>query len=433
MTERLRPYAPAHMADRDGDWQLERVNERFRFCRYQAGQQFKLHQDGVHHRDAGRCSRLTFMIYLTDGDAFAGGDTVFYSAGPGGDETGKVAREIGRVRPRAGSLILFDHSIWHAGEQVSGGIKHLVRSDIIYRRVGASEDVAGSKHGSRHDDYIWALAGLGHGQYASGGRDALIRIWNESGMAVQALRGHEQSVLGLVALPGQRLASVSRDRSLRIWNLATGYCEKAIAAHDAAVLDITRLPDGQLLSCGADGLVKLWSEQGVHLASLAGHQGWVWQAVSLSQNQWASASEDGSIKVWDGATLRDVATLEGSTPLRALLAVGDTIWSGDNAGGITCWHFGVAGWTAMRRFQGHGAAVRRLRRLDAQHVASCGEDNLLRVWLCASGKLVFEARHENFVTDALPLADRIISASYDGQLRRHFSPVRQAVSCREPT
>ncbi|WP_175545533.1 2OG-Fe(II) oxygenase [Chitinimonas taiwanensis] len=425
MTERLRPYAPANLADQAGNWQLEHVNERFRFCRYQPGQQFNLHQDGVHHRDAARRSRLTFMIYLTDGDAFAGGDTVFYSAGPGGDANGQDAKEIGRVKPRAGSLILFDHGIWHAGEQVSGGIKHVMRSDVIYRQTANDKGEVQRAQSAGHDGYIWTLAALDHGQYASGGRDAIIRIWDRHGSAIQQLHGHDQSVLGLAALPGRRLASVSRDRSLRLWNWADGNCEKSIVAHDAAVLDVTRLSDGRLLTCSADALIKVWDEQGLPLACLEGHCGWVWQMAAMGQLHWASASEDGCVRIWNGATLECSAVLEGNVPLRTLLAVEQAIWTGDIEGGIACWCEKDGNWSMVWRFLAHNAAVRRLSLLDAKHVASCGEDNQLRIWRCTGPEQVFMARHENFVTDALPIAGGIVSASYDGCLQLHTYSINE--------
>src|ERR1041384_5089683 len=98
------------------------MNARMHFCRYQPGQQFSIHQDGVHHRAPGWRSMVTFMIYLTDCAAFSGGDTVFFSGGPDTAREGEeLPRVIARVRPKAGTLILFSHALWHAGERVHSG------------------------------------------------------------------------------------------------------------------------------------------------------------------------------------------------------------------------------------------------------------------------------------------------------------------------
>lgn len=411
LAARLAAHAPAGIAADGRDWHYDGVNDRLRFCRYAAGQRFSLHQDGVHHRGPDCRSHLTVLLYLSDGAGFAGGDTVFYAHGPGGE--GDPPRELGRVRPRAGSLLLFDHTIWHAGEEVTQGVKHVLRSDIMYRASAGAAAVPG------HLGYVWTLAGMDAGHMASGGRDATIRIWDEDGQLLRQLQGHAQSVLGLAALPGQRLASVSRDRTLCIWHWPSGLCTTAVTAHDTAVLDVLALPDGRLATSGADGLIKLWTADGSALGTLAGHAGWVWQLVALNDTTMASASEDGTVRAWDTASMRCTAVLHGDQPLRTLLAVDGAIWTGDLAGAIACWTPGPDGWIRSAQFSAHRAAVRRLRRVGAGMVASCGEDCALRVWASAGHALLRQAAHDNFVTDALLCGDTIVSSAYDGRILRH--------------
>ena len=414
--ERLRAHAPATLAADGKAWQFDGVNERFRFCRYRAGQRFGIHRDGVHHRGADRRSHLTLLVYLTDGAAFDGGDTVFYAQGPAGRDDGGQPDEQGRVRPRAGSLLLFDHAIWHAGDDVTAGTKHVLRSDILYR--AAATDGSAAVERDEHDGYVWTLAALDEGHVASGGRDAVIRIRDADGRAVRHLRGHRQSVLGIAALPGRRLASVSRDRTLRVWDWASGACKAEVRAHDTAVLDVIALPDGRLATGGADGLVKLWDQDGRALGSLAGHAGWVWQLAACGDGSIASASEDGTVRIWDAVAMRCAAVLDAGQPLRTLLVADDMLWTGDIGGRIVCWTPEAGGWTRRSQFQAHRAAVRRLRGIGDGLVASGGEDGALRVW-DAGGTQVFEARHDDFVTDALRRGDAILSSSYDGRILTH--------------
>lgn len=415
LTERLRGHAPATLIADGREWSFDGINERFRFCRYQAGQRFNVHQDGVHHRGPGCRSHLTFLVYLTDGTAFSGGDTVFYAQGPADHGHGGEPCELGRVRPQAGSLLLFDHDIWHAGDEVTGGTKHVLRSDVLYRAPMVDNNAA---ERPEHEGYVWSLAALEGGWTASGGRDATIRIWSADGHAVRYLRGHEQSVLGLAALPGERLASVSRDRSLRVWNWSRNLCETNVVAHDTAVLDVIALRDGTLATGGADGNIKLWRQDGSGIGTLIGHQGWVWQLAAWGSDRIASASEDGSVRIWDVASMRCTDVLEGDTPLRTLLVADEAIWTGDIEGCVGRWTLGAAEWNTSW-FQAHRAAVRRLRYLGDGLIASCGEDCALRVWDAANRAQVFEARHKNFVTDTLRRADAILSSSYDGQILTH--------------
>lgn len=425
MFARLAPYAPDTIPQGKVDsaeenyWHLESINERFRFCRYRQGQQFNIHQDGVHHRGDHLQSCLTFMIYLTDGDEFEGGDTIFYSAGPGGDDSGQAARVIGRVRPQAGSLILFDHTLWHAGEIVTSGIKHILRSDVMYRRLPAklSQDIE-PLHAS-HRGYVWTLASLDNDAFASGGRDCVIRIWDKSGQPLQALTGHTQSVLGLAVLADKKLASVSRDRTLRFWNIANGCCERSVTAHQGAVLAVASLSNRMIATGGADALVKLWNIDGELLAILEGHAGWVWAVASLENSLLASASEDGSVRLWDCCSGQCIQTLSGTVPLRALAISDDSkkIVTGNIEGEIVIWNLMEEGWIIATRFNAHTTAIRKLRFFDAELLASAGEDNWLRIWDLPECVITSASKHDNFVTDMLAINEGYISCSYDGKIK----------------
>jgi WD40 repeat protein len=416
---RLREHAPASIDADERNWRFDGINARWRFCRYSTGQRFNIHQDGVHHRGPDQRSHLTVLIYLTDGAQFSGGDTVFHAHGPDA-----APLELGRVRPRAGSLLLFDHSIWHAGDEVTGGIKHVLRSDVMYRAAPLEATTVGD---GAHRGYVWTLAALGNDRLASGGRDATIRIQNAAGAPLRQLHGHTQSVLGLALLPGERLASVSRDRTLRIWHWPTATCLATVAAHDTAVLDVIALPGAMLATAGADNCIKLWREEvsnidsniGSNIVSLAGHTGWVWQLAPWNDGQLASASEDGTVRIWDTATGRTIATLEGDQPLRTLAVAGGAIWTGDIAGRLACWTCGPAGWTRTVQFSAHRAAIRRVRDLGAGRLASCGEDGALRIWDTVTCAELFAARHDNFVTDAVRCGGTLLSSAYDGRIARH--------------
>lgn len=435
---RLQGLAPEVLSVREQEWRVDAVNERVRFCRYGAGQRFNIHQDGVHHRSAEYRSLLTFMIYLTDGDEFSGGDTEFYAEGPRG--AGGV---VALVRPRAGSLILFDHAIWHAGAEVTAGIKHVVRSDVLYRRVGVA-----TGDGDGHRGYVWALASLGHGRMASGGRDGSIRVWDGGARPLRVLSGHTQSVLGLARLDGGRLASVSRDGTLRIWDLRTGRCEHCVSAHDAAVLTMADLGQGRIATGSADGGVKLWTHEGLPIGTLAAHTGWVWKLVRVSDKVFASVSEDGRVRLWNCGTLakealgggdstqhfpldpwdHSVATmldappcmeLHGEAPLRAAAVSPDgaRLATGDVTGCVRIWEDFLTRPRTVSAYAAHDAAVRCLGFLDADTLVSGGEDYRVRVW---NGLTVSHAEHRNFVTDIAVLdKGRYASCSYDGEIRVH--------------
>ncbi len=418
---RLRPYAPATVveagtATAQRRWELGAINSRFRFCRYGPGQRFGIHQDGVHHAGIGRQSRLTFMIYLDDGDDFEGGDTLFYDRGPSAET---AAGPIARVRPRAGSLILFDHELWHAGAEVTAGTKHILRSDVIYRCGDVPAQASGA-FSPAHDGYVWTLERTAGG-VASAGRDCTIRLWSEDGCLQGMLRGHTQSVLGLATAGQGRLASVSRDRTLRWWDIDARTCERVVVAHDAAALAVTVLADGDIASGGADGAIRCWGRDGRLQQNLVSSD-WVWDIAEVGGDELACASERGDIEVWSRRSAQVVFRMPGDSPLRALAVAADGTWlaSGAIDGHIGIWRRSDGGWMLQRKWRAHSAAVRRVRRLGSDTLVSAGEDGCVRIWNLVDGSLHHAYRHESFATDALALNEHdIVSCSYDGTILRH--------------
>lgn len=119
---KLRPHIPNPLL---GRWEPARLNERFRFYKYQNDQQFDWHIDGTFRADDASESVLTFMIYLNSG--FEGGETVF------GSQDGPDYHEAHRIKPDAGTAIIFFHRVLHKGSAVRSGTKYVLRSDIMFK------------------------------------------------------------------------------------------------------------------------------------------------------------------------------------------------------------------------------------------------------------------------------------------------------------
>lgn len=94
------------------------LNEQFRFYKYESNQRFKRHIDGRFKRNENEESRITFMVYLNND--FEGGETKF-------DEV--------TIRPKAGMALCFIHEQKHEGCPVTNGIKYVVRTDIMYKKM----------------------------------------------------------------------------------------------------------------------------------------------------------------------------------------------------------------------------------------------------------------------------------------------------------
>jgi hypothetical protein len=114
MWERLGPLFPKPA----GSWVPCGLNERWRFYRYDPGQQFNWHFDGYYERSPLDRSAYTFMIYLTGN--VAGGATEFNLRLEGGVRDDDP---IVRVQPQAGTALVFPHNILHRGAPGADGRK----------------------------------------------------------------------------------------------------------------------------------------------------------------------------------------------------------------------------------------------------------------------------------------------------------------------
>lgn len=98
-------------------------SEHFRVYLYQPGQYFKPHKDG-HVIEGHEESKITCLIYLNDTD---GGETVLMPNGFG-DKSSHI-----KIKPEKGSVLLFEHKIWHEGLPVNSGQKYVLRTNLIYK------------------------------------------------------------------------------------------------------------------------------------------------------------------------------------------------------------------------------------------------------------------------------------------------------------
>lgn len=127
----------------EGAWHPNCLNECLRFCRYQPGGFFRAHCDGCFQRSEDERSLFTCMFYL-DGD-FEGGATRFLDI----DSTLKVdtylkiAAEdqvLATVVAEPGLCILFfQQGLLHEGADLQGGVKHILRTDVMCRRDPATK------------------------------------------------------------------------------------------------------------------------------------------------------------------------------------------------------------------------------------------------------------------------------------------------------
>jgi len=123
----------------DGEvWNICGLNDRFRWCKYTKGQKFDRHTDTRYEQNSDCKSFYTVNVYLNDGATdFEGGRTLFFKDNPHCQWTLVLDEEVA-VTATPGMALIFNQypdEIVHSGEELKGGTKYLMRTDVMYQKV----------------------------------------------------------------------------------------------------------------------------------------------------------------------------------------------------------------------------------------------------------------------------------------------------------
>eukprot|EP00656_Telonema_subtile_P020472 TRINITY_DN21595_c0_g1_i1.p1 TRINITY_DN21595_c0_g1~~TRINITY_DN21595_c0_g1_i1.p1 ORF type:complete len:288 (+),score=51.82 TRINITY_DN21595_c0_g1_i1:51-914(+) len=137
---RVAPFVPTQPpgVPHPEEWEAVGLTQKWRFYRYEPGQKLHPHFDVTFLPEDNELATLvTVTLYLND--CFEQGHTTFY---PDGDVGGAAVP----VTPVMGSAIVFPHgasslSPLHEGSPPSEGVKYVLHTDVLYRRVAPPASV----------------------------------------------------------------------------------------------------------------------------------------------------------------------------------------------------------------------------------------------------------------------------------------------------
>ena len=298
------------------------------------------------------------------------------------------------------------------------------------------------------------------GRAISGGPDRVLRLWDlASGTCLRTLAGHSDAVHALAMTPdGGCAVSGGADNTLRVWDLSSGACLRTLAGHTAAVCAVAVAPDGRWAISAGDDTVRLWDlDSGVCLRTLEGHTAAV-NAIDLNQegDLAVSAGCDKTLRVWriaiphvelpwmlsrparggdaqaaEGRARRELedarAALAAGQPVAAASSVQQVLrtpgFERDRAA-LEVWHAAgrqcgrANGLRMVPRPRGHlvghtGTVTAIAVSPDGRWAISASQDEMLRVWNLASGRLLRVLQgHADWVTAvAAPDSQRAVSGS----------------------
>lgn len=156
-----------------------------------------------------------------------------------------------------------------------------------------------------HEGDVFAIAASPDGSlWASGGKDATVRLWDvATRTSLAVLTGHTDEVTDVAFSPsGDALASASEDGTIRIWPIGGKGEPRVIQACADRLFDLCYSPDGRLIaSCGYEKPLRVWNAATLELVTeLSGHAAHL-EAVTFSHDgQTLVAADDlGFAYAWD--------------------------------------------------------------------------------------------------------------------------------------
>jgi NAD+ synthetase len=162
--ERLAPCLPIlRFADKSGPttdfgdsnsvWRAVGVSSLMRFIKYTSGGLLVPHYDAPFDYRDGRRTLMSLVLYLTNNPVKNGGSTRFIIDPQRGvplarrnlndwDRLATPKDVLLRVKPKAGSALVFDHRLLHDSVALTGGVKVIMRTDIIFEKCGLPPQAA---------------------------------------------------------------------------------------------------------------------------------------------------------------------------------------------------------------------------------------------------------------------------------------------------
>ncbi|CAG8285752.1 hypothetical protein PENNAL_c0007G09559 [Penicillium nalgiovense] len=139
----------------------------------------------------------------------------------------------------------------------------------------------------------------------SGSWDSTARLWRVGKWECDVvLEGHEASVWAVLAYDENTIITGCADKMIRMFN-TSGTLLGSVQNSNDVVRALCKLPasnstGAHFASASNDGIIRLYTLQGKLVASLHGHESFIYSLATLPSGELVSSSEDRTVKIWSG-------------------------------------------------------------------------------------------------------------------------------------
>ncbi|KAJ5461640.1 uncharacterized protein N7458_003192 [Penicillium daleae] len=143
------------------------------------------------------------------------------------------------------------------------------------------------------------------GWIVSGSWDSTARLWRVRKWETEVvLEGHGGSVWAVLAYDKNTIITGCADQMIRIFN-TSGALLGSIKNSNDVVRALCKVPasnstGAQFASASNDGIIRLYTLQGNLVASLHGHESFVYSLAALPSGELVSSGEDRTVRIWQG-------------------------------------------------------------------------------------------------------------------------------------
>uniref|UniRef100_A0A8C5CSX6 WD repeat, SAM and U-box domain-containing protein 1 n=1 Tax=Gadus morhua TaxID=8049 RepID=A0A8C5CSX6_GADMO len=208
------------------------------------------------------------------------------------------------------------------------------------------------------------------------------------------LQGHRDDV-NWCALSATHLSTCSGDKTLRVYSTAQDFSElpySPLTGHGYGVHCCCFSPCGQFLaSCSTDATTVVWSVSAGEIEAVLEHPGRSPVRVcafSPDSTHLVSGAADGTLALWDFPAKRLLSTRtvnDATVVALSFSPCGQALASGSTYGDLRLWDLNMNQVFAEKNAHDLGVTCCCFSPLElVMHLASCGQDSLVKIWTITS-------------------------------------------------